>query len=290
MLKNLKSKTEQNQNQNQKQTIPNSEIELDLSDDSFDDWYSEEKTADEIADEIPDVDVPVEDEETKSNRSWFNSVFTEEDSPDSMDPEMSDEMYSFSSDATTEITDMIMSNIASKLHGDDIENHQADNANRQKVKRAWELYLRWKKSYVTPSWYLFLTLFITYGMDAITGVYKWYKRYMVMGWSKAWSRVSNSWSSNDELEQEQNSKQHQDAMRNVRKSQVEIDDLPIQNSNVVKSICLYSGEEFDAKNGVPKSSKSNPDLVGKFSSLSNYTSYKHQNGLMNYRGIGNKKK
>ncbi len=301
MLKNLKSK--QNQNQNQNLESQTSEIDIDLSDNTFDDWYQQEKTADPIPDAGPEVEIPVEDAETASNRSWFNSVFTDEDGPDAMDTEMSDEMYSFSSDATTEITDMVMSNLNSRLHGDDIKSHQADAANRQKVKRAWELYLRWKKSYVTPSWYLVLTLFITYGMDTVTGVYKWYQRYLVMGWSRAWAKVTDIWSGDEELEDQKNSKEHEDAMRKARENAISVKDIadeviPVRSKSIQPDVdeseltetCMYSGERFKKGDGIPKVSKSFPELIGKFSSLGNYTAYKHQNGMMNYRGKGNKNK
>ena len=297
MLKNLQSKPNQNL---ESQT---NEIDIDLSDNSFDDWYQQDKTAAPIPDAVPEVEIPVEDAKTASNRSWFNSVFTDADGPDAMDTEMSDEMYSFSSDATTEITDMVMSNLNSRLHGDHIESHQADAANRQKVKRAWELYLRWKKSYVTPSWYLVLTLFITYGMDTLTGVYKWYQRYIVMGWSRAWAKVTDMWSGDEELEEQKNSKEHQSAMRNARENAISVKDIadevipsrsksikPDVDESELTEVCLYSGEKFKKGDGIPKASKSFPELIGKFSSLSNYTGYKHQNGMMNYRGKGNKNK
>ena len=301
MLKNLQSKPNQNPKQNlESQT---NEIDIDLTDNAFDDWYQQDKTADPIPDAGPEVEIPVEDAETASTRSWFNSVFTDEDGPDAMDTEMSDEMYSFSSDATTEITDMVMSNINSRLHGGDIESHQADAANRQKLKRAWELYLRWKKSYVTPSWYLVLTLFITYGMDTVTGVYKWYQRYLVLGWSRAWAKVTDMWSGDEELEEQKNSKEHQSAMRNARENAISVKDIadeviPSRSKSIkpdveefeLTEVCIYSGEKFKKGDGIPKVSKSFPELIGKFSSLSNYTAYKHQNGMMNYRGKGNKNK
>ncbi len=275
---------------------------MDLESDSFDSWYQDEKVADAIP-EVEDVaDSIPEDAETSNSRNWFNSVFTDEDSPDAMDSEMSDEMYSFSSDATTEVTDMLFANLNSKLHGEDVGNHTADAHNRQKVKRAWELYLRWKKTYVTPSWYLALTLFLTYGMGTVTGLYKWYKRYIAMGWSKAWNKVSGTWSGDAELEEEKHSAEHQRAVRRAREMDNVItardiaDEEPVRSKSVKpdtsnltgSETCMYSGVKFNLGDGVPKTSKSNPELIGKFSSMSNYTKYKHENGLMNYRGSGKK--
>lgn len=218
-----------------------------------------------------------------------------------MDTELSDEMYSFSSDATMEITDMVFANVNSRLHGDDIKDHQANEENKRKVKRAWELYLRWKKSYVTPSWYLALTLFITYGMDTITGVYKFYQRYMVMGWSKAWSKVKGAFTS-EEMEEEKHSADHMKAMRKARTEENVIsakdvaDDVTTISNIRSKSIvnkspsvstnntsngtnCMYSGDIIEPGKGAPKSSKAHPELIGKFSSFSNYQKYRHENGF-----------
>ena len=285
------------------ETSNQNEINLDVDSDSFDSWYQEEKVADAIPEMEDAESVDTDDAETKNSRSWFNSVFTDEDSPDAMDSEMSDEMYSFSSDATTEVTDMLFANLNSKLHGEDVNTHTADEHNRQKVKRAWELYLRWKKTYVTPSWYLALTLFLTYGMGTLTGLYKWYKRYIKMGWSKAWNTVSGAWAGDAELEDEHHSAEHHKAVRKAREMDNVItardiadEDVPTRSKSVKPiattsngtETCLLSGAKFTLGDGVPKTSKSNPELIGKFSSMSNYTKYKHENGMMNYRGNGKK--
>tara|TARA_R110001599_G_scaffold129074_1_gene303136 strand:- start:740 stop:1687 length:948 start_codon:yes stop_codon:yes gene_type:complete len=311
MLNKLKSEqtSQTSQEQNQEQTSQTSQenttnsndgfVKLDLEDDTFDNWYQESKAADDI----PDIEVEptIEDSETTNSRNWFNSVFTDEDSPDAMDSELSDDMYSFSSDATMEITDMVFANINSRLHGEEISDHTANEENKRKVKRAWELYLRWKKSYVTPSWYLALTLFITYGMGTITGVYKWYKRYIVMGWTKAWSKAKGVFVS-EEMEEEKHSSEHMKAMRKVREqpdvftAKDVADDVTtiskLRSKSIIKENlnsstnstknelrCMYSNDIIIPGKAAPKSSKTNPDLIGKFSSFSNYQKYRHENGF-----------
>ncbi len=290
------SKLQSKESQESQESQTNSQQEIQESqtnsfnigqDDTFDSWYEQPKAVEEPV--IDAEEAPADDAETSRSRKWFNSVFTDEDSPDSMDAELSDEMYSFSSDATTEITDMVFSNFNSRLHGDDIQKHHASEENKQKVKRAWELYLRWKKSYVTPSWYLALTLFITYGMDTISGVYKFYQRYLVMGWRKALERVKDTF--DGELEEQKHSAEHMREMRKAREQMDVIDANDIADEVTTISeirskskpaerllkTCIQTGEQFEAGKGSPRTSKTNPDMIDCFVNFKAYKAWQHQN-------------
>lgn len=261
--------------------------DADLGTDSLDEFFVQEREAPPHAhpDTGADGPQPLEDEHTERSRSWFERAFgSDDDGPEEMDVEMSDEMYTFTADAASDITDIAFSNVNSTLHADDdVEKHQATEDKKAKVARAWELYARWKKMVMTPGTYLVWTIFMVYGFGTIFGLLKYANRIRVYGfhwpWSDKWKVTAAEMGhfqqpvepQPEHVQQPepvavapQPQMSQQPAKPDAKEPMAEEVKTAGDNVEWEPYRCLQTDNPIRKGEGVPKTSKNHPEIVGKF--------------------------
>jgi len=230
---------------------------------------------------------------TGKKASWYQRMFGNKDGeitdgPEAMDTQMSDEMYQFSSSAAADMTDALFSRLNHTLHRTgSLADHEARPDGKERVRKAWELYMRWKQMVMTPGVFLVFTIFLNYGINTIFGVFRWVDRCRLYGWHWPWS---DAWIAKAAAMYANAQNAHQNA-RPQEPAPVPMDSpappttAQQADAEAVKRAaeqwdkCLETGEPFLKGEGFPGSSKNFPELVGKFKNRSAMMSYMNRHNL-----------
>lgn len=286
--------------------------EADLGTGALDDFFEQER-------ETPNVTATEEPKAEPKKKTIWGQLFgsndeEESDEPDLSEIELSDEMYDFTAEAATEITDMFFSNANDKLHAtDDPTKWQATDPERSKLQKAWKYYVKAKQMVMSPGWYLLFTIFIIYGLGTLFGIIAYFNRIRVYGWHWPWS---DSWkakqngmqwtapktnaASNATPERQQHSLSSESAENSVSETQPEAKPQapPVprkdteQPRNLEMKKCPITGQNFKAGTGYPRSGKlveQYPELKDKFATRSAWATYGNQTGLFGGRAHEAKK-
>lgn len=224
--------------------------------------------------------------------SWYQRMFGNDkgevtEGPEAMDAEMSDEMYRFTSEAASEFTDSIFSRMNHALHRTGtVADHRAQPDGRNSVRKAWELYLRWRQMVMTPGTYLVFTIFLNYGVNTIFGLFRWVDRCRTFGWHWPWSdswipKANAMYREMERTHQQQGptepTPQPMDPAPQTTAQQTETEQL--KRAAEAWEKCLETGEPFLKGQGFPKTSKEFPELIGKFKDRSAMMSYLNKRSL-----------
>lgn len=271
--------------------------DADLGTDVLDSFFDDEREAPGVAD--------TQDAPKAKKKGFLGNLFgggndaeDEEDEPDFERPEMSQEMYEFTAEAATEITDQIFSNVNNTLNDtDNPAQWQANDREKSRLQKAWMYYVRSKQLTMSPLAYLVWTIFMIYGVGTLFGVVAWFGRVRKFGlhwpWSKKWKAQAQ------EIPTEQYAPptaQPSSAPTNVYQRVMSTEppkkspetSTPSTQANAPAEAlgykrCLQTGQPFKAGEGHPKKWSQAPHLVDSFATKSAYFQYANQQGYLGYR-------
>ena len=273
----------------------------DLGTDSFDSFFSDER-------ETPNLEAP-EEKAPKEKKGFFGKLFssdkdeeTDSDEPNLEDVEMSDELYDFTAEAATEITDTIFSNANDKLHAtEDPTKWQASDQERTRLQKAWKFYVKTKKMAMSPFAYLMFTIFMIYGLGTLFGIMAYFGRIQRFGWHWPWSdswkekQDGMAWKAAEPVSAKSSATDldHSTHLRtetaentqNLADETAQPSAPSSENSGIPAGMkkCRQTGEYFKIGTGYPKAGKmveKQPHLRDSFCSVSAWTTYANRAGLM----------
>lgn len=284
--------------------------DADLGTDALDAFWEDERETPNVGGNTTDPE-----EAPKKKKGFFENLFSkpeeeteDTDEPDLSQVEFSDEMYDFTAEAATEITDMFFSNANDKLHAtDDPTKWQATDPERIKVQKAWKYYVKAKQMVMSPGWYLLFTIFIIYGLGTLFGMIAYFNRIRVYGWhwpwSDSWKQKQNSmqWTgpktnaaSNATAERSEHISSSESTEKSAPepKNEAKPQAPPVprkdaeQPRNLEMKKCPITGQNFKAGTGYPRTGKlvdQYPELKDKFATRSAWATYGNQTGLFGGR-------
>ena len=273
----------------------------DLGTDSFDSFFDDER-------ETPNVEAP-EKKAPKEKKGFFGKLFSsnkdeeqDSDEPNLEDVEMSDELYDFTAEAATEITDTIFSNANDKLHAtDDPTKWQASEQERTRLQKAWKFYVKTKKMAMSPFAYLMFTIFMIYGLGTLFGIMAYLGRIQRFGWHWPWSdswkekQDGMAWKAAEPVSAQSSATNLADSTHlrteTAEKAQNSAPQTaqPSAPTSTESGIpagmkkCRQTGEYFKIGTGYPKAGKiveKHPELRDSFCSVSAWSTYANRAGLM----------